>query len=349
MNTFEKDKNLFIINLDENHRCYFNFADGQIYGVSGKVIKNFSSEALKIIRAEKNNNFIAFYFSERNNHYAWYEADGWTYPMVETIYSLFNDHYPTKALCVVAQYCKRNNFVLNKKGVKALTFALKSFEKADGSIKDFNISDFYFAMVIALNSDIPETAARLMAYISSEEIQAIIRKDAKKIAFYYEHECWASLSNEDWAAHYLKNYISLCNVLHHERTYKNMLVSLCQMNKEKKLLADKLCADYQKNAPLFFEDENFTILIPTTAQEFKVEADYQDNCVFRLYYPQVRDFETHVVFIRKKEDINTPFITCEVTNNGKIEQYLTRFNHKVEDEKAVEFKKKYQKFLYENF
>lgn len=349
MNTFEKDKNLFIINFDENRRCYFNFADGQIYGVSGKVIKDFSNEAKKIIRAEKNNNFIAFYFSEKNNQYAYYDADGWTYPMVETIYSLFSSHYPTKALCVVAQYCKRNNFVLNKKGVKALTSALKSFENADGSVKEFGISDFYSAMVVALNSDIPESTARLMACISSEEIRAIIKKDAKKIAFYCEHECWTSLYDESWAARCLKIYISLCNVLHHERTYKNMLVSLCQMSKEKELLVDKLCADYQKNAPLFFEDENFTILVPTTAQEFKAEADYQDNCVFRSYYPKVKDFETHVVFIRKKEDVNTPFITCEVTNEGRIEQYLTRFNRRVEDEKAIEFREKYQQFLSENF
>lgn len=349
MNALEKNKNLFIINLDEGRRCYFNFTDGQIYGVSGKVIKNFSSEAKKVIRSEKDNNFIAFYFSEKNNQYAWYDADSWTYPMVETIYSLFSDHYPTKALCIVAQYCKRNEFALDKKGVKALTSALKSFENDNGSIRDFDIYDFSFAVAVALNSDIPESVARLMAHIGSEEVKDIIRKDAKKIAFYCEHECWTSLIGESWAASRLKDYISFCNLLHHERTYKNMLVSLSRMNKEKKLLADKLCADYQKNAPLFFEDENFTILIPTTAQEFKAEADYQNNCVFNSYYPRVRDSETHVVFIRKKEDVNTPFITCEVTNDGKIKQYLTRFNHIVEDEKAVEFKEKYQQFLSENF
>lgn len=85
------------------------------------------------------------------------------------------------------------------------------------------------------------------------------------------------------------------------------------------------------NAPLFFEDENFTVLIPTTANE----ADYQDNCVFRLYYPRVKDCSTHVVFIRKKSDIDTPYITCEVNNCGNIIQYLTRFNR---DDDAKAFK-----------
>ena len=94
-----------------------------------------------------------------------------------------------------------------------------------------------------------------------------------------------------------------------------------------------------------YEDENFTILIPTTADEFKKEADYQQNCVFRLYYPRVKDCSTHVVFIRKKSDINTPYITCEVSNCGDIIQYLARFNRDV----AKAFKVAYQKFLHEHF
>ena len=114
-------------------------------------------------------------------------------------------------------------------------------------------------------------------------------------------------------------------------------------------MADKFCLEYQKKAPLFFEDENFTVLIPTTADEFKEEADYQQNCVFRLYYPRVRNCETHVVFIRKKSDINTPYITCEVNNAGTIVQYLTRFNHNVTDDNAKAFGIAYQEYLHEHF
>lgn len=58
---------------------------------------------------------------------------------------------------------------------------------------------------------------------------------------------------------------------------------------------------------------------------------------------------THVVFIRKKSDIDTPYITCEVNNCGNIIQYLTRFNRYVEDDNAMAFKIAYQEFLHEHF
>lgn len=114
-------------------------------------------------------------------------------------------------------------------------------------------------------------------------------------------------------------------------------------------MTDKMCIEYQKNAPLFFENEDFIVLIPTTAKEFKEEADHQQNCVFRLYYPHVKECKTHVVFIRKKADIDTPYITCEVNNHGSIIQYLTKCNQNVTEDSAKAFKAAYQNYLYKHF
>lgn len=349
MSAIEKSKNLFIINLDGNRKCYFNFEDGQIYGISGKVVKNFSSEARKVLADEASNNFIAYYFATRTNSWARYEPQRWSFSMVETLYSLFGNQYSVDVLGTIAQYCCNNCYTLNKKGVRALTLALKNLEDEKGEFDYLNYEDFNVAMTLAINEDLPQNVAKLFVKVKEKDIKDIIKKDAKKISFYCEHESWTCLMGPEFAADSLSHYIRLCDVLGHERTYKNMFVCLSKMNKEKELLADKVCANYQKEAPLFFEDENFIVLIPTTAEEFKAEAHYQHNCVFNVYYPDVRDLRTHVVFIRKKDDVNTPFITCEVTNKGKIKQYLARFNEKVKDEKAVEFRHKYQQFLSEHF
>lgn len=61
----EKIKNLFVVTLDDGKKTYFDFVDGKIYGVSGKVVQNFNAEAKKILKSEQDDNFLAMYFYER--------------------------------------------------------------------------------------------------------------------------------------------------------------------------------------------------------------------------------------------------------------------------------------------
>lgn len=324
MSMVEKKKHLFVVTLDNGKKTYFDFVGHNIYGVSGKVVQNFNTEAKRILKSKEDDNFLAMYFYERT--LTWPCRDTlkrWPISLVETIYSLYGNRYSVKVLSGIAEFCYKKNFKLERKIIE--------------------ISYSYLPAVV-----IP-----FISHADTNEMRNYIVEDAKKIAFRYEHENWDYLDVEHYGDMHVYRcvyrYIQLCNLLHHERTYKNLYQSICMMEKEKSLMDDKLCLEYQKNAPLFFEDENFTILIPTTADEFKKEADYQQNCVFRLYCPRVKDCSTHVVFIRKKSDIDTPYITCEVSNCGNIIQYLTRFNCYVTDDDALAFKVAYQEFLHEHF
>ena len=352
MSMVEKNKNLFVITLDNGKQTYFNFADGHTYGVSGKPIVRFNAEAKKILKEEEDNDFLALYFTQKS--YSWSNfgnVRNWSIGMVETIYSLYNNRYSSRICGRIADFCYSTNYELNKSGVKLLTEALKSFENEDGQIYSLWISDLKLRILTLSHPEIPSDIIDLIAVVPTT-IQEIIFEDVKKIMFRFEHENWnyLDIGGHDSVARYLVKYIQLCELLHHERTYKNLYLSVCMMEKEKELMADTLCADYQKNASLFFEDENFTILIPTTAKEFKNEADYQRNCVFNLYYPKVRECKTHVVFVRKKSNIDTPFITCEVNNQGKIIQFLGRFNQSVADnEQAMFFRYNYEKHLSQHF
>ena len=92
--------------------------------------------------------------------------------------------------------------------------------------------------------------------------------------------------------------------------------------------------------------------MPTVAKEFEAEANYQQNCVYRVYYPKVLNHKTHIVFIRRKTEPEKPYITCEVNNYGQIAQYLTRFNERVKletDELGFQFKAIYANYLSEHF
>lgn len=350
MSMVEKNKHLFVVTLDNGKKTYFDFVDHNIYGVSGKVVQNFNAEAKKILKSKEDDNFLAMYFYERT--LTWPCRDTlkeWPISLVETIYSLYGNRYSVNVLSGIAEFCYKKNFKLDKKGVRILTEALSSMEIDGNHSFRYLDSRELERKILEISYNLPAVVIPFISHADSKEMRNYIVEDAQKIAFRYEHENWNYLDGNGLVCHCVYRYIQLCNLLHHERTYKNLYQSLCMMEKEKALMADKMCLEHQKSAPLFFEDENFTVLIPVTADEFKKEADYQDNCVFRLYYPKVKNCSTHVVFIRKKSDIDTPYITCEVSNCGNIIQYLTRFNRDVADDDAKAFKIAYQKFLHEHF
>ena len=351
-----KNKNLFIITLDNGKTSTYDFATNKIYGVTGKENKTFNTEVKKALRLYQYNNFIAYYLYQQTlktpDYY--YNPHEWSPSMVETIYSLYNQEYNPRTLIHIADYCNKYNYKLDKKGVKLLNQALKTFKDNESNeMRYFNTYQLNGAITTLqyenkYSSKMQELINNAVSSNNKTNLKTFL-EDLDKIAFRYEHENWDLLEYGCSIWDYISKYITLCNQLHKERTYKNLYLSICQLTQEKNLLGDKFCADYQKNAPLFFEDDNLTVVVPTSAQEFQDEANYQQNCVFRMYYPKVRDGQTHVVFIRRKIDINTPFITCEVNNSGEIIQYLTRFNHSVRDEDALIFKNKYETFLHDHF
>lgn len=116
---------------------------------------------------------------------------------------------------------------------------------------------------------------------------------------------------------------------------------------------EALLANWYTKFNLHFSNDLFEVIIPQNKQDFVDEATEQHNCVFRAYYPMVIDCETLVVFIRRKEDINKSFITCEINpHNGEIKQCLKKYNTILlppADKDACAFKTLYQTFLYEQF
>lgn len=354
MSKVEKNKNLFIVTLDNGKQTYFNFSDNHIYGLSGRPVKKFNADAIKIMEKEKENNFLALFFYEAAQTSPMLEGiKEWDFGTVETLYSLYGNKYTSSVIGQIGVYCYKNHYKLDSKGAKTLTKVLEDFEKEYPDFKWLPLGRLHLNI---LEATYPELSISMLNMISKAdaEMRPIILEDIKKITFYYEHENWDYIFQNNWRSsgaiyELITTYIRLCEQLHHERTYKDFFRSLCRMKKEAELLEKEPCAAFQKEAPLFYENDSFTVIIPTTPKEFKIEADYQRNCVFRLYYPRVVDEKTHVVFIRRKEKVEKPFITCEVSLKGNIIQYLGRFNEKVMNKEAREFKEEYQTFLHEHF
>lgn len=349
--TIEKNKNLFIITLEDGKKTYFNFSDGCIYGISGKKVKDFCPEAKRILKAYADNNFLARYFSIRNQEYDYYfnDVNKWSTEMVETVYSIFSKDYNWRILGVIASFCSFNHYVLDKQGVKYLKLGLASL--AEHQFENLCRNEIEVAVRAVRYSNVDSQVLRIMNHVRSEVHETIL-KDADKILFRMEHECWELLDGFYSMSKAVERYITLCNELGKERTYKDMFLAISQMEMEKRLALEAGSKDYQLNANLAFEDNNFIVLVPTVAKEFEAEADYQQNCVYRAYYPKVLKHETHIVFIRRKTEPEKPYITCEVNNNGKIIQYLTRFNYCVDwntDLLGFQFQSIYADYLSKNF
>ena len=108
---------------------------------------------------------------------------------------------------------------------------------------------------------------------------------------------------------------------------------------------DEMLMKYNNCDWLRFENESLIVIPLVSRMDFKNEADHQQNCVERLYMREVVTGNTHVVAIRKKSDVTTPYITCEVNTNGRIIQYLGRFNRIPQDASARAFQRQYQEHL----
>lgn len=153
----------------------------------------------------------------------------------------------------------------------------------------------------------------------------------------------------------IKEFFTLCDKLDIQPQKEDFFRSYINAYRtykmrEKEINEKSLIHHYKKHPALAFENDAFVIVIPSSKEDFEKEAEQQSNCVYSMYLDMVLEGETNIVFIRKKDDIEHSYITCEVTNNGMIKQYLLRNNQKVSSNSpAFEFRYEYQKHLSENW
>lgn len=134
----------------------------------------------------------------------------------------------------------------------------------------------------------------------------------------------------------LCTHFHMCKEMGIKPPKENWFVARCQVLKDyvawkNNVLNERLAtAQEPMKDKLSFEKDNFIVIVPTTSDEFVQEANAQNNCVNSWYKEKVANKETHVVFVRKKDNPFKSYITCEVNNDGIIKQYLLAHNRKVD-------------------
>lgn len=193
-------------------------------------------------------------------------------------------------------------------------------------------------------------------YNLAKEYHTII--DFNTICYYLTHGLydkwaykWHSRQTHHNMVEDLDDFLSMCLEMDYRPPKdKWVIVDLAVRKMYCQFLKSKDEKPLNLNPALAYHDNNFTVVIPNNILDYRQEADRQQNCVYSVYAPQVARKETQVVFVRKNDDLENSYITCEVGMDGEIIQYLLKYNQKVPaGSDADQFRIKYQNYLNEIF
>ena len=173
-------------------------------------------------------------------------------------------------------------------------------------------------------------------------------------AYYLSRGLW-EFCRDRWEIHSrLENYLTYMNALEWkmEKTdfFRAYVNAKRAYNINRDALMDKGIKNYQMEhiKALTFEDDTFTVVIPTTNNELIAEGEKQHNCVGG-YGNSIVERRKNVVFIRYKAKPDVPFITCDIMDTGHINQYLTKYNRREYGNDAIEFYHAFQEHLLANW
>lgn len=109
----------------------------------------------------------------------------------------------------------------------------------------------------------------------------------------------------------------------------------------------KLVANYAKHEDAWkFTFGEFTVVIPTTGQDIVDEGAKMHHCVGG-YVDRVVENNTYICFVRRTDDIETPYLTCQVSTTGRIQQYYLAYDRTITNEADLAFKRAFQAHLNE--
>ena len=347
MATITKERNLLKIQYEDKNAPYiFDISTGIMLGLTGQPLKNNPNGMISV---------ISDHYNESN--------------VIHCMYAL-HDRYGCKYvnmarhIALLAFWDKLDSIGYNETywhnftNTNLMNFIDKNFKKFAKALRDepnLTIGEFkerYQGELWAKENNIkvdeyftPEMCAHLRQW-------AFNTKEKNACAVYYIKKGLIETVSSHTARNLLSSYFTYCDGLEWEyqrgdfirvyaeakRTYEARKEEIDKKALERNQLRNKKALEFSYGG--------LSVVIPTTREEFHIEAEYQSNCVERLYLPKVLRNETNVVFIRRDTNPSAPYITCEVYK-GQIWQYLTRFNSYPTEDIAEEFKNAYARHLNE--
>lgn len=186
---------------------------------------------------------------------------------------------------------------------------------------------------------------QLISDLPYEYLKTILnRAEHEHVVMYYGNYNLSSLTQ------LIRRYYEICMQLYGNVEIKPNLLSnyahLLYLEKEyKDAHYNENLMKHNNKAWLYYKNETFVVKPLLTKDDFHNEGERQNNCVERMYMERVHDGKTHVVTVRRVNNPDKNYITCEVSNNGLIVQYLAKCNCHPTERDAIEFKRTLQEYF----
>lgn len=359
--TINRDKNYISFLANGKKKPYvFDINTGVLYSLQSKPLKNLPPKMKTCLYECKTNDMIfALMYKIIDTPYNY--GNGWNFNI-----SLFTTHaelfkIADKLNSLGYQY--KNYSDISARNLTIINEHFKTFVKLFNENDKTRIEDFVeetYPLLWAKEHNIEvneiftlDFIKRLLGgHFTTEQINYIVRCVCRGVGYYFMDtnverlDYWTMLDR-------FKKYFDICSKMNlsYEKDFFRGYINANRMYQTYKLhLDNEAIADNYKNRKLYFEDDNFIVMIPQTVDDFYNEATQQSNCVYSCYMREVVNHKTNVVFIRRKSNMEKSHITCEVSNNGNIRQYLLKHNQRVEaNTPEREFYYKYAEWLKENW
>ena len=349
-----KEKNIIKFYLDDskpNNYYSLDINTGVLYGVKGSPIKRTPNGMNNFMEYHSENTCVLRYM--RRVHY-WNSVSYAEFHRfaseLQICDKLDSIGYVPSDVCELTSRVKLNFVNENfKEFVKYLAEELAENERHTiGNFKSrYEVKAFAKQYHIEVSEYFPEEWIRYLVGCAFTEKQNACAIYYFKKGLYYVLD----YRTDDL----LKSMFKYCDMLGKEYPKGDFIREYATLKKEYEFRKEELDNEailnnqMKKSSALSFRYDTLEAIVPTTTEEFYKEADEQSNCVARSYMPRVIRDETNIVFIRRIDDIEKSYITCEV-RDGKIVQYLGRYNSWLgDDEIAMEFKAEYKKHLDETW
>lgn len=336
--TMNKEKNLYLFYQEGKTVPYtLDVNTGIFYGLKHKAITKYPA-GFKTWATEQNNLVLQFLLNDKIDKKYLLLAD----KMINIGYQgQFLYGYSNKLLQCVNDHFKEFVAYINEIPNRKTAFNL--------------LDEFYnFIQVLEIKKKYPDIPEEIAQYITDCNTGSI--KENLELSIYYLYYGglydFSYFNDGFYPVSCLRRYYEYCGKINETPKKTNNFIKefnrvkgIYELNK-KELDIKQLQENYQKYyKALNFETEEYTVVLPQSADDFKHEAKIQNNCVYRCYYESAVNGKTYIIFIRKKNNPDYPYITCEVSKNGNIRQYLLARNNSPTEQQDKEFKKLYQEHL----
>lgn len=343
---YVKERN-FIVAYDVNHnaRGKWNILTNEFYGVKGTLVKG-CPEAFK---APAHYDMPRAYYSAFSTVWEYVHRDRMLYTpalarRIEEIVSVglsLNGDYDTW------RSLSGEQIKLTKEVVTYIT------EKNNGTYSNRIINQYIASKKYhGLFDEYPDNCdwlervlRRVPSHIPDAFVLKMIRQGIKEKVFTYYGAEYSDVIR-DWYD-MTKTMNEVPNADHN--IISNFVILLWRYQQYKDAHYDDILKAQNDKPSLYYENDTYIVFPLLSKADFHNEAEHQHNCVETMYMNKVLHGETHVVAVRKKNEKDKSYITCEVRNNGDIVQYLLACNTRPSEQADIDFWQEYQNHLSEYF